>query len=55
VRVGSDGQLYQLRSSRTAGVSIARYSLTPISHVPPPPHLPRRHQPRPDREPATGA
>ena len=35
VRVGPDGQLYQLRSSRTAGVSIARYSLTPVSHTPP--------------------
>lgn len=35
LRVGPDGQLYQLRSSRTAGVSIARYPLTPVSHGPP--------------------
>jgi hypothetical protein len=35
LRVGPDGQLYQLRSSRTAGVRIARYSLTPVPHGPP--------------------
>jgi hypothetical protein len=35
LRVGPDGQLYQLRSSRTAGVRIARYSLTPVPHTPP--------------------
>ena len=35
LRVGPDGQLYQLRSSRAAGVSIARYSLTPVPHAPP--------------------
>ena len=35
LRVGPDGQLYQLRSSRAAGVSIARYSVTPVPHVPP--------------------
>ena len=35
LRVGPDGQLYQLRSSRGAGVSIARYSLTPVPHGPP--------------------
>jgi hypothetical protein len=29
LRVGPDGQLYQLRSDRVTGVSIARYSLTP--------------------------
>jgi hypothetical protein len=29
VRVGPDGQLYQLRTDRTSGVSIARYSLGP--------------------------
>ena len=55
VRVGPDGQLYQLRSSRTAGVSIARYSLTPSPTPHPPPHLPRRHHPRRDRQPTTGA
>ena len=37
LRVGPDGQLYQLRSSPDTGVSIARYSLTPPS----PPHRPR--------------
>jgi hypothetical protein len=35
LRVGPDGQLYQLRSSRIAGVSIARYSLTPGPQAPP--------------------
>jgi hypothetical protein len=35
VRVGPDGQLYQLRSSRTTGVSIARYSLDPTQPAPP--------------------
>jgi hypothetical protein len=35
LRVGPDGQLYQLRSSRAAGVSIARYSLNPVPHAPP--------------------
>jgi hypothetical protein len=35
LRIGPDGQLYQLRSSRTAGVSIARYSLAPVPHTPP--------------------
>ncbi|HZD00153.1 MAG TPA: hypothetical protein VFA46_08135 [Actinomycetes bacterium] len=29
LRVGPDGQLYQLRSDRTTGVGIARYSLNP--------------------------
>jgi hypothetical protein len=35
VWVGPDGQLYQLRSSPTAGVNIARYSLTPLQPTPP--------------------
>ncbi|HET7518089.1 MAG TPA: hypothetical protein VFN05_10400 [Actinomycetes bacterium] len=35
VRVGPDGQLYQLRTSPTTGVSIARYSLTPAKATPP--------------------
>jgi len=35
LRIGPDGQLYQLRSSRTTGVSVARYSLTPVPHAPP--------------------
>jgi hypothetical protein len=35
VRVGPDGQLYQLRTSRTGGVDIARYSLTPDKETPP--------------------
>jgi hypothetical protein len=35
LRVGPDGRLYQLRSSHTTGVSIARYSLTPAETSPP--------------------
>jgi hypothetical protein len=35
LRVGPDGQLYQLRTDRTTGVSIARYSLTPTKTTPP--------------------
>jgi hypothetical protein len=35
VRVGPDGQLYQLRTDRATGASIARYSLTPIDDGPP--------------------
>ena len=35
VRVGPDGQLYQLRTSRTSGVDIARYELDPVQHTPP--------------------
>ena len=35
VRVGPDGQLYQLRTSRTGGVDIARYSLTSDKQAPP--------------------
>jgi hypothetical protein len=35
VRIGPDGQLYQLRTSRTGGVDIARYSLDPVQHTPP--------------------
>jgi hypothetical protein len=35
MRVGPDGQLYQLRTSPTTGVSIARYSLTPTKATPP--------------------
>jgi hypothetical protein len=37
VRVGPDGQLYQLRTSPTAGVRVARYALTPARHTPPTP------------------
>jgi hypothetical protein len=37
VRVGPDGQLYQLRTSPTRGVDIARYSLTPAKAAPPTP------------------
>jgi hypothetical protein len=37
VRVGPDGQLYQLRTSPTSGVDIARYSLTPAKATPPTP------------------
>ena len=35
LRVGPDGNLYQLRSSHTTGVSIARYSLAPAKTTPP--------------------
>jgi hypothetical protein len=35
LRVGPDGQLYQLRSDRATGVSIARYSLAPTKPAPP--------------------
>jgi hypothetical protein len=35
VRVGSDGQLYQLRTDRATGASIARYSLDPTKATPP--------------------
>ena len=35
VRIGPDGQLYQLRTSRTGGVDVARYSLTPDKETPP--------------------
>ena len=35
VRVGPDGQLYQLRTSRTSGVDIIRYSLDPTQPAPP--------------------
>jgi hypothetical protein len=35
VRIGPDGQLYQLRTSRTSGVDIARYNLDPVQHTPP--------------------
>jgi hypothetical protein len=37
VRVGPDGQLYQLRTSPTNGVDIARYSLGPTRAAPPAP------------------
>jgi hypothetical protein len=37
LRVGPDGQLYQLRTSRTSGVSIARYSLGPTQVARPTP------------------
>jgi hypothetical protein len=36
VRVGPDGQLYQLRISRTGGVDIARYALDPVQRTTPP-------------------
>jgi hypothetical protein len=35
VRVGPDGQLYQLRTSRTSGVDIVCYSLDPTQPAPP--------------------
>jgi hypothetical protein len=40
VRIGPDGQLYQLRTDRATGASIARYSLTPIDDGPPTPTTP---------------
>ena len=49
LRVGPDGQLSQLRSSRTTGVSVARYSVTPVPTPRPPPQLARRHRRRRDR------
>jgi hypothetical protein len=48
VRVGPDGQLYQLRTSRTSGVDIARYSLTPTQDTPP------TTAPTPEPPPPTG-
>jgi hypothetical protein len=35
LRVGPEGKLYQLRTDRTTGVSIARYSLDPAQVAPP--------------------
>jgi hypothetical protein len=35
LRVGPNGDLYQLRSDPAQGVSIARYSLRPTTHAPP--------------------
>jgi hypothetical protein len=35
LRVGPDGQLYQLRTSRSAGVDVARYSLASAPKAPP--------------------
>lgn len=35
LRVGPDGALYQLRSDRATGVSVARYSLAPAEPAPP--------------------
>jgi hypothetical protein len=48
VRVGPDGQLYQLRTSRTSGVDIARFSLTPAQDTPP------TTAPTPEPPPPTG-
>ena len=47
VRVGPDGQLYQLRTSRTSGVDIARYSLEPVQHNAPPTTAPTPTPPAP--------
>jgi hypothetical protein len=47
IRVGPDGHLYRLRSSRTAGVSIARYSLDPAQPDPPAPNPPTPTPPGP--------
>jgi hypothetical protein len=55
VRVAPDGQLYQLRTSRTTGVSVARYSVGPTQvsidgpggiGTPPPAPAPRGTAPR---------
>jgi hypothetical protein len=47
VRIGPDGQLYQLRTSRTRGVDIARYSLDPVPHDTPPTTAPAPKPPAP--------
>jgi hypothetical protein len=47
VRIGPDGQLYQLRTSRTGGVDIARYSLVPVQHDTPPTTGPAPKPPAP--------
>ena len=47
VRMGPDGQLYQLRTSRTGGVDIARYSLDPVPHDTPPTTAPAPKPPAP--------
>ena len=47
VRIGPDGQLYQLRTSRTGGVDIARYSLDPVQHTTPPTTAPAPKPPTP--------
>jgi hypothetical protein len=47
VRIGPDGQLYQLRTSRTQGVDIARYSLDPVPHDTPPTTAPAPKPPAP--------
>jgi hypothetical protein len=47
VRIGPAGQLYQLRTSRTSGVDIARYSLDPVQHNTPPTTAPAPKPPAP--------
>jgi hypothetical protein len=47
VRVGPDGQLYQLRTSRTKGVDIARYVLDPVQNNAPPTTGPAPKPPTP--------
>jgi hypothetical protein len=51
VRVGPDGQLYQLRTSRTGGVDIARYVLDPVQHPTPPTTAPAPKPPTPTGPP----
>jgi hypothetical protein len=64
LRVGPDGQLYQLRTDRATGVSIARYSLAPKPNpptttipgqgpVPPSTPPPASHAPTPTVTPPT--
>jgi hypothetical protein len=51
VRIGPDGRLYQLRTSRTGGVDIARYSLDPVQHTTPPTTAPAPKPPTPTGPP----
>jgi hypothetical protein len=51
VRVGPDGQLYQLRTSRAGGVDIVRYSLDPVQHDAPPTTAPAPKPPTPTGPP----
>jgi hypothetical protein len=47
VRVGPDGHLYRMQSTRTAGVSIGRYRLDPAQPKPPTPKPPAPTPPAP--------
>ena len=51
VRVGPDGHLYRMQSSRTAGVNIGRYRLDPAQPKPPSPKPPAPTPPTPKGQP----